>query len=109
MEDDGAESGGLPESARRAARPRRDVEDEDVDPGPPWFDSAAEEEAEEAAEPATPFDLTGTLGSDGGELGRLGGEGGAWERKRIARSGKFWEERGERREREQVHDGGEPP
>ena len=96
MEDDGAERQGLPESPRRAARPRRDVEDEDVDPGPPWFDSAAREEAEEAEELATPFDLTGTLGSDGGELGRPGGEGGARESKRIARSGNFWEERGER-------------
>ena len=64
-----------PESRPATTRPRRDVNDENVDPGPPWFDSAAEEEAEEAAELPTPFDLYVTLGSDGGELSTYGGDG----------------------------------
>ena len=51
-----------PESRPATMRPRRDVDDANVDPGPPWFDSAAEEEAEEAAELATPFNLAGEVG-----------------------------------------------
>ena len=44
---------------RRTARPRREVDDGIVDPGPPRLDVAAEEEAEAVEELATPFDSCG--------------------------------------------------
>ena len=103
------EGRGSPVRGRRTARPRRDVDDEIADSRPPRLDSAAGEEAEDAAELTSPFDLRGAEPNDGGSSAPMAARGGARERKRIAPIRKLWEERGERREREQVHDGGDPP
>ena len=91
---------------RRTARPRREVDDGIVDPGPPRLDVAAEEEAEAVEELATPFDSCGEdrrrrmqARSGGGREGARDGERGREGEGQVG-------ERGEEQEGVLLHQGG---